>query len=185
MKTIFKWALFAIIVIVAIGFLMPKKSPPLMWVEKTNIVGDGEQTTTAFVTLQRERVEVIKGEPTFIITSRSSDIAFNGVLKTAKIKVYGYDKEGKAVLEETCTLKEYGNPRKGEFTSKKVADFLNNYKGKVRLCTETKGGTLDYEVPTWASRKPILAPSERKVKATTSKIKEKAKEIADDIRADT
>lgn len=179
MKKIFKWALFAVIIIVAIGFLMPKKSPPLMWVEKTNIVGGGEQTTTAFVTLQRERVEVIKGEPTFIITSRSSDLTFS------KVKVYGIDKEGNSVFEETYALRKYGNPRKGEFTSKKVADFLNNYKGKVRLCTETKGGTLEYEVPTWASRRPIRAPSERKVRESTDKIKEKAKEIADDIRADT
>lgn len=179
MKKIIKWALFAVIVILAVGFLVPKKSPPMLWVEKTNIVKGGEQTTTAFVTLQRERVEVIKGEPTFIITSRNSDLTFS------KVKVYGYDKEGNAVFEESYALRENGDPRRGVFTSKKVADFLNNYKGKVRLCTETKGGTLDYSVPTWASRRPIRAPSERKVKDTTSKIKEKAKEIADDIRADT
>ena len=185
MKGIFKWALAIAVIIVAYAFIAPKKSPPLMWVEKTNIVQGQEQTSTAFVTLKRDRVDVAKGEPTFTITSRSSDFLFNNLLRTTKVKVYCYDKDGNTAIEEAYTLKESGDPRKGEFTSKKVADFLWNNKGKVRLCAETKDGSLDLNIPTWASRRPIRAPSERKVKENTTKIKEKAKEIANDIRADS
>ena len=159
MKKIFKWALFAVIIVLAVGYFMPKKSPPLMWTEKANIVGEEEITSTAYVTLSGEKVEIVREHPnTFVITSRHADFAFGKLFKTTDVKVGCYKKDGELAIEETLTLKEVGDPRKGEFTSKKIAEFLRDHKGSVRLSTElTDGNTLVIEMPTWASRRPIRA----------------------------
>ena len=174
MGKLIKWGIAICILIVAFLFFAPKKTPPLVWKTQTTEQG---VTSTSFATIKGDKVLITDNEPnTIVLSSAQGDLAF------AKVKVECYNADENKVFEDTYTFKELGNSHKGEFTSRKVSEFLRSEKGVVRLCTELKDGeNLGLNIPTWASRKPIRAPSEQKVKETKDNIKNKTKAIFENI----